>query len=234
MTRALLALFAFFVFATPAAADDYIPDDVVVIDLSTEGWVTTTTANVFVMVDAAADDTKAATLRAEMQKAVGDVSKGDWRLTSFNRSQDSTGLSRWQATYEARIAEANLAGINDRAKKVSKPGMQLSVVNMDFTPTLAETEAKRAELRTELYKRAQEELARVNAANPGRAYRINSINFSSGGFMPPRPMPMMYAKAARAEMMAADAGIAGGGGSAEVAQRLTMTAQVTYGTRPAK
>jgi hypothetical protein len=221
-------------FAAQARADDYVPDDTIVMDFSAEGFVVTQTANVSVMVDAAADDAKAATLRTDMQKAVNDVAKAEWRLTSFNRSQDQTGLNRWQAVYEARIAEANLAGINDRLKKASRPGMQLTVANTDFTPTLAETEAKKSELRAELLKRANDELVRINANGGGRTYRLANINFG-GGFAPfARPMPMMKMAGMRAEAMMADTAAMAAPQSAEVAQRLTMMATVVYGTRPVK
>lgn len=231
---ALLALF----FAVPASAEDYVPDDVIQLDLSVEGFVTTQTANITATVDAAITDDKAASARAEMQKAVTNLAKpaiGEWRLVGFNRSQDQTGLTRWQATYEARVAEAALAGINERAQKLSKAGMQIRIMNTDFTPTLAESEAKRAELRIELYKRAQEELARINAQFPNRGYRLMAVDFSGGGMAMPFARPMMI-KAARMEAMAMNMDAGAGGAapaSAEVAQRLTLTAMVTFGARPA-
>lgn len=236
MIRLASTFLALALLASPALAEDYAPDDIVQLELSTEGFVTTQTANVSVSVDAAITDDKAPTARMEMQKAVNDLAKptnSEWRLMGFNRSQDQTGLTRWQATYEARIAEAALAGINDRATKASKAGMQLRVVNMDFTPTLAETEAKRSELRTDLYKRAQEELARVNTQLPGRNYRLLAVDFSGAGQPMPFARPMMM-KAARMETMAMAADMGGAAPSAEVAQRLYVTAVVTFGARPAK
>lgn len=236
MKHLLRAFFALALFTTPALAEDYAPDDIVQLDLTTEGYVTTQTANVSVSVDAAITDDKAATARVEMQKAVNDLAKptgSEWRLTGFNRSQDQTGLTRWQATYEARVAEAALAGINERAVKASKAGMQLRIVNMDFTPTLAETEAKRSELRADLYKRAMEELARVNAQLPGRNYRLLAVDFSGAGRPMPFAQPMMM-KGARMEAMAMASDMSGAAPSAEVAQRLVVTAQVTYGARPVK
>lgn len=233
LLASLLAMFL----TTPAFAQDYAPDDIVQLDLTTEGFVTTQTANVTATVDAAITDDKAATARAEMQKAVNDLAKptgSEWRLTGFNRSQDQTGLTRWQATFEARVAEAALAGINDRAVKASKAGMQLRIINMDFTPTLAETEAKRAELRADLYKRALEELTRVNAQLPGRNYRLLSVDFSGAGRPMPFAQPMMM-KAQRMEAMAMAADMGGvSAPSAEVAQRLYITAVVTFGARPTK
>lgn len=209
----------------------YAPDDVVYLDLSTEGFVSTKTAKVTVGVSAAASDDKASTLRADMQKAVSELSgNAEWRLTSFNRSQDSSGLTRWDASYEARVTEKDLGGLNDRAKKVSKPGLQLRVDNIDFTPTLAEVESRKGELRTDLYKRAQDELARLNSSLPGRTYRISDISFGTGGMPAPMMARPMMMKAMRSDAMMAESAPAAP--PVEVAQQLTVTARVVLAARP--
>lgn len=155
------------------------PDDRVVFDLSAEDWVTTKTARVTVHVDAAVNGAASGTMRADMQKAVEAMAQGEWRLTQFNRGQDQTGLERWNADFEARLAENLLGGLGDNAKKQSKAGMQLSVQNIDFSPTLDETEAVRSSLRAQIYKKAADQLTALNSALPGRAYRIADIDFSS-------------------------------------------------------
>lgn len=223
------ALSAILMAATPAMAQIApAPDDAVYLDLSTEGFVTTQTANVTITVSAAASDDKAASLRNDMQKAVANLAgkESDWRLTSFSRSQDQSGLTRWDALYEARLPESALSNLSDKAQKASKPGMTLRVANIDFTPTLAETEARRGELRTELYKRANDELTRLNTTLPGRQYRIGNVSFT--GEM---PQPMAVAAPRMMKMaMASDAAMAPA--SAEIAQHLTVTARVTFAARP--
>ena len=210
------------------------PDDVVFLDLSTEGFVTTQTANVTVTVTAAASDERAPTLRADMQKAAAGLAgrESDWRLTSFNRSQDQSGLTRWDAVYEARLPESNIGNLSEKAQKASRPGMTLRVAGIDFTPTLAETEARRSELRADLYKRANDELARLNTTLPGRAYRIGDISFN-GEMAAPMPVaiPRMMMKAMAAPMMAESVSASAPAG-AEVAQHLTVTAHVTFAAHP--
>lgn len=228
----LATLLAVTPLAFAQAEDTYAPDDTVYLDLATEGFVTTQTAKVMVTVDAAATDAQSGDLRDTMQKAIAGLVKGDWKLTSINRTSDDAGLTRWQAFYESRLPEGSLSGLAEKAQKISKPGLQLRIANIDFTPTLAETEAKRADLRAELYKRANEELARLNASLPGRSYRISGISFG-GAMGSPAPMPqMMMAKAARAPMMteaAMDSGSAGG----QVAAHIDLTARVSFAARPA-
>ena len=205
------------------------PDDRVTLTLAAEGWVTTKTARVTVNVEAAVNGANEGGMRADMIKAVGDVAKTDWRMTTFNRSQDQTGLERWSAGFEARLPENELGGLDDNAKKASKAGMQISVGEIDFSPTLDETEAAKAALRAQIYKSAADQLAALNAALPGRNYRIGSIDFMDNGFVVPHPMP-------RGPMMAnamAMPGTAAPDMPAERSEKVTLTARVVLAASPA-
>lgn len=231
LRSATLSLAAFLFSTAPVQAEEgYKPDDRVSFMLSTEGWATTTTARVTVSVDAAVSGAAAGNARAEMQKAVGTIAKADWRLTDFSRSQDTTGLERWNASFEARIAESELGGIHDAAKKASKAGMQLTVQEVAFDPTLAEVEAVKARLRADLYKQANDQLATINATIPGRAYRITAIDFMNNHMptMPPVMRPMAMAKNMA---MTASAGVAMAedGENMQRAEKIVMMAQVYYG-----
>ncbi|MDP9127260.1 MAG: hypothetical protein M3N08_03225, partial [Pseudomonadota bacterium] len=194
MTRFLPALALALLLAgaplTAHAEETPKADDRVTLDLSAEDWVTTQTARVAINVEAAVTDKTAGVMRADMIKAVNDLVKTDWRLTEFNRVQDQTGLERWSAIYEARVPEAQLNGLGEAVKKSSKAGMQLSIGDIDFTPTLAEMESTRAALRSQIYKQANDQLGVLNAAIPGRGFRIAFINLT-GESSPPMPQPMM-------------------------------------------
>jgi uncharacterized protein YggE len=225
-----LCLAALLCSTAPARAEEtYKPDDRVSFMLSTEGWATTTTARVVVSVDAAVTGAAAGNARADMQKAVGSVAKADWRLTDFSRSQDPTGLERWNASFEARIPEGELGGIHDSAKKASKAGMQLTVQDVAFDPTMAETESVKAKLRADLYKQANDQLGTLNATIPGRQYRITAIDFMNNN-MPPMPMVRPMAMA-RNMAMTTSAGVAMAedGENMQRAEKIVMMAQVYYG-----
>ncbi|MGB4102153.1 MAG: SIMPL domain-containing protein [Alphaproteobacteria bacterium] len=216
--------------AVPAVAEEgYKPDDQVAFDLSTEGWATTTTARVTVVVDAAGAGSSTATMRDDMQKAVNTLAKADWRLVNFSRSQDQTGLERWNANFEARVPENQLGGIHDAAKKLGKAGMQITVADIAFDPTLAEIEEVRAALRADLYKQIGTQLTALNTAFPGRQYRVSTINFSSPGMpqMMARPMMMKatMAMAGASEAMDASAPM-------ERAQKISQQAQVVFAALP--
>ncbi len=153
--------------------------DKVIFDLTAEDWVMTQTARVVVGVNAAVTQKTAGGMRKQMLKSVNSVAKASWRLTNFYRNQDSTGMEKWSASFEARLPEAVLSGLSEQAQKESKAGLQIKVKNIDFTPTLTEREAVKSTLRTQIYKQAQKQLAELNEAITGRNYRISMINFST-------------------------------------------------------
>jgi uncharacterized protein YggE len=235
MMRFLFTLFVSMMCFGFAAQAEEMPrmEDHVMLDLSAEDWVTTKTAHVTVNVEAAVNSTNAGTARGEMLKSVNDLVKTDWRLTAFNRSEDQTGLERWSATFEARVPEAQLSGLGEAVKKLSKAGMQLSVGNIDFSPTLEEMESARAALRTQIYKQAGEQLAALNTAIPGRNYRIALINFT-GEDPVPVPMPHVVRGVNMAAMASAMPVMAGASGSPSVerAEKVNLTARVMFAAVP--
>ncbi|QQR69343.1 MAG: hypothetical protein IPI58_01275 [Alphaproteobacteria bacterium] len=212
-------------------------DDQITLPISVEGWVVSKTARVMVNVSMAVEGGKAGSARDAMSKAVQGLAQGEWRPVGFSRSQDNTGLERWDVQYETRLQESVLGGIHDRAKSASKAGMQISVGGIDFSPTLEEMEATKLELRRKLYARAQQELEAANASLPGRSYRIAEMGFEglSGGAMMARGarammMKSMSASDESAPMMAAAP--APSGSDMSTSQRLTMSANLVLKAVP--
>lgn len=205
--------------ALPARAQPYPIMDQVVLRLSAEGWVESDTARVSVGIDAALPGAEAASVRDDMNAALDRLAAdAAWRFVRFDRFRDDSGLERWTATAEARLAETALDGLAARAEQASRPGLQLRVQDVDFSPTLAEIEAVQARLRSEIYARAGEELQRLNAAFPDQGYRVATIDFVN-----PTAMPMMdYGRAAAMP----PAPMAGKAGPVAVSEKLTLNAQV--------
>lgn len=222
---AALLLSAFLSAPALAAAPDK-PDDSVTMSLSAENWVTTQSARIVFNVEAAVSEENAGAMRANMAKALDNVIKADWRLVNFSRSQDQTGLERWSAQYETRLPEGDLNNLAEKAKKNSRAGMQISVAEIEFTPTLEERQAAMSQIRTQLYKRAEEELEILNKSLAGRHYRIAAIDFADGGFMPPMAKmarPMMALARASGGAMESDAGL-----PSEKSEKINVTARVTF------
>ncbi len=212
------------ILAPAAAAQVIMPTmDQVTVQLTQEDWVRTETARVTLVVDAVG---AGGSVRDEVLKAAGGVSdRAEWRIVSFDRRQDEAGLDKWQAVLETRLPEAGLGGLEERARKASRAGLQMRIAGVDFTPTVAEIEAARSRLRAQIYTRVTEELKAVNAQFPGRAFRVAQVNFEAH---PASVPPPHYAKA---EMMARSAASPmqdGGPPPMDVAQKITLTAHVSF------
>lgn len=206
------------------------PDDTLSLSLSVEDWVTTKTARTVVQVNASVTAENAGSTREAMLKAVQQMSADtSWRLINFNRSQTETGMENWYAQFEARMPEASLSGLNEKAIKLSKPGMQLSVNQIDFTPTLDETEAVRANMRRVLMDKIAAELKTANAAFPGRDFRLSDVAFGGVQAYPAAMRQrMMTMKAQGAEVAAAPMAMDSSSSGMETAQKLMQTATVTF------
>ncbi|HYD99174.1 MAG TPA: hypothetical protein VEH84_07315 [Alphaproteobacteria bacterium] len=234
MRRPLAALFllpALLAASPPGAARaQTLPiQDTVTLALSAERWVASATARVSVAIDAAVAGRDSGTLRPTLDKALRALAPdAEWRFVRFDRSTDEAGLERWRILAEARLAEGALAGFAEKLQAAGVPGRQFRLAGVDFAPTLAEREAARTTLRSDLYRQALAELERLNAAIPGRDFRIAAIRFREQ----PQPFPAMAA--GRSEAMEADAGNAAGGDAAvDVATRLELTADVELNSLPA-
>jgi hypothetical protein len=231
----IVSLFAL-VLAAPfsASAEEPKPDDTVAFDLSADDWVSTKTARVTIDVEAAVNASNEGTTRDDMIKSVNSVAKGDWRLIGFNRAQDNTGLERWSATFEARLPESALNGIQDTAKKAGHAGMQLTVNQIDFSPTLDETETVRANLRLKLIKEANDQLTTLNATLPGRNYRLSGLSFDGAVVEPAEPVavPMAMRRVPGPMMAMASVASSAPAPSIERSEQITMQAHVVYAASP--
>lgn len=209
----------------PAAAQSAPPPvvDEVMLSLSAESWVTTQTAEVTIGVDAVLTDGDIAGLRTEVLSTLAGLTgtDADWRITRFDRSMDSSGLERLRVAAQARLPDTALDGLAEALDDRSRAGLQYTLSGVAFSPSLAEREAARADLRATLYADIAAELVRLNAAFPDRTYRVGRIDFT-GGFMP-APPPMM-----RAEAMTLASDAAGRGAPVAVADRMRMTVGVVF------
>ena len=210
--------------APESRAAEILPQDEVVLELTVEDWVETETARVVAVIDAAVADAEVANARDTLDSVLKDLAEnGDWRTLNFQRNRDEAGLERWRLVAETRLPETSLGGLHERAQGASKPGRQVRIQTIDFSPRLQDREATRAALRDRIYQLAAEELKRLNAVYPARDFRIGRIDFGSDGMLPPAPMPVMAE--GRQHMVRQDMAKAEGGGMA-VSERMVLAARV--------
>lgn len=196
--------------------------DEVVLHLSAEDWVTTEAARVAVAIEATATAADAGTgMRDELLAAATSLAPdAEWKVVTFDRFSDPSGLERSRAVVETRLPEQGLGGLADKARQASRPGLQVRIEQIEFTPLLAEIEAVRKRLRAEVYARVGEEMAALQSAFPQRSYRVGSIRFLDER-LPMPPMPMMARANEAASFKAADAPVPAG-----VSEKLRISADI--------
>ncbi len=224
MKKFLLALAGVLALSSLAHAEQLL-QDTITMQLKVEDWVPTTTARVTVGIDATLDGGDAPKVRAAMQQAVaGLASDADWRFISFDHGTDQAGLETWHAKLEARLKEAAIGGLADKTRQASKPGLQLKLEQTEFTPSLAETEAVKAKLRSQIYAAANDEVKRLQAAEPERKFRLGGIDFEA----PEMAMPMGRAMNATALVIRPGDSFAGGeAGGITMQQKVVLQGRVT-------
>ncbi|MEP3247920.1 MAG: SIMPL domain-containing protein [Sneathiella sp.] len=222
---------------TMASADNVQKNmnDQIILNVTKEGWVTTKSARVFVNFDITQQKETAAQLKNQIVESLQKLApEPTWHITSSRESKDRTGLNRWSVTAEARVAENSISGLSDRAEQAGRPGFKMRISQVDFSPSLAETEKLRGELRTKIYVEAKAEADRLNAAIPGRSYRVWMVDFAqNNGYRRAAPVQMM-AKSARMEMDSSASGYGSESQAAELAvsRRHSLSATVILTSDP--
>jgi len=220
MRIAVLVLIISGLVVSSATAEERRPKpDRVVLTLSAEDWVDTSDALVSVSIAAAFAGDRTTSLRADMLKVLGELATDvDWRITRFVQGAGKAGLENWRIRAEARIAESGLGGLRDRARRLSKPGLQLVVVGTDFSPTRAEREKVAGHLRERIYTMVAEEAERLSRAFTGKTFRLHLIDFS-GQIVQHEAKRVRQMRAAAPAQLASD-----GGGAMSVSRKLIVTA----------
>jgi len=200
--------------------------DAVVLNLSAEGWAETDLATVHASIEAAFSGEQGQDMRSTVLQALDRLApEADWKLTRFGQVRDAAGLDRWQIGAEVRLRQDALEGLRDRAEEISRPGMRVSIDNIDFSPVLADRERLRTELREQIYAAAAAELQRLRDTFPDQEFTMGQVNFAPH-LVAPVPKMEMAATPQRAMLMSADSS----GGAVSVSDRISVQALVMIRT----
>jgi hypothetical protein len=228
--RILSLLLMSLLIASPAMADDCRHDGMlnkVVLKLTAEQWVATKSALVSVTVNASVNGSGLDKVQDEVLKKLSDISsQGEWHITSFDRSLDTSGLEKVVITAQARVPSNALSNLRDRAKQISKPGETFNLDNVAFTPSEDELRQANADLRTNIYVQAKDELDRLNKLYSDQHYFVHDIDFVGDLVNGPIVVPGANYMRAMAAPMAASPGLA-------VGDKLIITATITLAAPPA-
>jgi len=191
----------------------------VIYQTTAEQWVTTQTANVIVNVNATLNEDQLAAAHADILAKLDKLADADWHVTQFNRNPNESGLEQLLVEAQARLPETALSDLREQAKKLSKPGETITIQSITFEPTLAEIEAVRSQLRSQIYTQVQTELAQLNKMYPTQHYVVHQLNFNATDVPPPQPM-------VRKAMMAMVESAGDNAMPVTVQNKLVMTANV--------
>ena len=172
--------------------------DTVVFQVAGKQWVSTQTALLMVNINATLSNADLVKARVDIMSRLAKIASGEWHLTQFDRSQDSSGLEKLFVQAQARVAQSSLTTIYQNAKSVSKPGSSYELGSVEFKPSFDEVQHVRAQLRDRLYQQAHDELARLNKMYTGQNYSLNNLVFAEGDAM---PLPQSRTFQARAGMV---------------------------------
>lgn len=206
--------------ASPAIAVGKYPRlNVVHYQTSVEQWVTTKTALVTVGVDANLNQNGTDTLQQQINSSLQSLaSDASWQMTDYERNQDASGLERIHIEEQARLTADQLNNLRSKTDTLSKPGIKYSIIDMQFTPSLAEMQAAQDALRAQLYDKIKQETNLLNKTYDQDFY-VHNIQFFNGDA--PMPMPQNGVQFKAMAMAAAPSQ-----GGTTMSQRLVMSADV--------
>ena len=77
--------------------------DKVLFQISARQWVSTQSALLTVNINATLNNADLVKARADIMNNLNTIATGEWQLTQFDRSQDSSGLEKLYVAAQARI-----------------------------------------------------------------------------------------------------------------------------------
>ncbi len=205
----------------------------VTLPLQAEQWVTTQTALVNVMVNAAVTDQGMERMQDDILQQLKRLSdKGEWHIVSFDRQQDKSGLESVQILAQARLQQADLGNLRAKAKSISKPGVTFTIYSVQFTPSEDELRQANTALRNNIYQQAKAEIDTLNKTYPDQKYYLYQINF----FTSEMPMPMaqntLFGKQRMDAMVSVAGSVAPAPQSLSVGNKLQLQASVIIASFP--
>ncbi len=193
--------------------------DKVAFQVSAKQWVSTDKALLRVAIYATLNNADLMKARADVLSHLNKITAGDWHITRFDRSQDSSGLEKLMVEAQNRVLQSNLTNVYQAAKDVSQPGATYKIMSIEFEPDLDDVQLAKNQLRAHLYELARDEIARLNKVYPDQHFSLNQLMFVDGS-QPAQP------QFARAQKMMNEMAMAPAAAPMSVSNELVMSAVV--------
>ena len=158
--------------------------DTISFQLSAERWVETQSAMLRMTVHATLAHSDIVRVRNNIMEKLQHIAKGQWHVTNFTRSQDSSGLETLTVKAEARVNPSVLTDVYQLADKSSKPGESYQVTSIEFKPSLAEINTQKNKLRHNLYQQINNEIQLINKQYKNQQYSLYQLVLTDGNQAP--------------------------------------------------
>lgn len=176
LTKCLVLLGAILAMGSSALAEDSYKTT---FSLKKEAYVAAKKAQVMITVNATLKENEVQKARTAIMDKLNRIApEANWQLVSFTQVQNNSDLIDLKMQAIARISEAALTKVKDEAKKESTPGMNFTVSDVSYQPTLAEFEATKEKLRQRIYENVIAEQKELEKIFAGQKFIVDSIEFN--------------------------------------------------------
>lgn len=156
-------------------------NDQINFQLRADKTVTSDTVKVIVTINALVEgETTETVLRQDIKAGLAKFIAAEWQINVIERTSDESGYEKALLRATARVSERENYNLENRAKDVSRKGLQFGQVKVDTSIPAPLLEAAEKELRLKLLMEAYEEAAELSKAAK-RDYRVQAINYQNVG-----------------------------------------------------
>ncbi|HVE44633.1 MAG TPA: hypothetical protein VNC84_05810 [Gammaproteobacteria bacterium] len=156
------------------------------LSLHAEQWLTTKTATVNITANATVADQGIEKVRGDILSKLQQIVPGaQWHILSFSRQQDQSGLESIQLVAQARLEQADLNGLRNKTKSISKAGETYTIDSIEFNPSQEEMLAASNTLRANIYQQIKSEIEVLNKSYPDQKFFLHRVDFAAAFAMAP-------------------------------------------------
>jgi hypothetical protein len=123
----------------------------------------------------------------DLRDLLKSIADANWEISDVQRLDDN-GLDRITAAASARVPDSIASSLHRTVREVSKAGLKIDVVDLDYSPERNLIEAAKDRLREKVYTLAQAEAEKLNKLmqNAISPWRVGSVDFGRNDLVSPK------------------------------------------------
>ena len=145
-----------------------------------EEWVTAHSAKIQLSVHVTTQEKNFAAVQKRTLNKLEQLSGNNpWHIYNFTKTQDQSGLETLNWELGIRLPLPLATKLKEKIAKLSQPGEQYTVNDLDFQPSLEEKQAIVSGLRQKIYTQITTELKNLNKSFAPNRYFLHKVTFST-------------------------------------------------------